>query len=449
MGDMPRKSARSVMGVLACMTVLATPVAAQPTGPAPETGPITLVTGLDLSNGGIRRQLIDKWNSEHPDTPVNVVELPSSADLQRAQMLAAEQAGDPGYDVLNLDLTWTAEFAENDAIQPLDEGVLTAAGNDFFAKTLDSVRYRRQGSDTTQLWAVPFNTDVGLLYYRKDLLDKAGAPPPKTWQDMVDVKNKVNSPVYTAQLKQYEGLTVNAVEAAAAAGEDLARPSGASHGLTTLAARVRDGTILPDSTTYDEMDSLRAFRDGTVLFMRNWPFAYDLLTSDPDLAQNTVGVTRLPGLTSDRPAPAVLGGQNLAIAAHSTKPKLARQLIEFLTSPESEQCLLERGGLAATRSRVYDPVTHPTCFLEPPPVTTGRSEGNHTNTLYNSPEALDVLSSSLADATLRPLTPYYSQTTETIQVVVSTMLATAKGSDPYTELAEQLPEKMSDALAGH
>jgi multiple sugar transport system substrate-binding protein len=442
------RSARSVAGVLVCMIVLTTPVAAQPAVPIPESGPITLVTGLDLSSDGIRRQLIGKWNHDHPNTPVNVVELPSTADLQRAQMLAAEQAGDPGYDVLNLDLTWTAEFAENGAIRPLDESVLTAS-NDFFDKVLESVRYQRQGSDRIELWAVPFNTDVGLLYYRKDLLG-AGAPNAWTWQAMADARNRINpgKPVYTSQLKRFEGLTVNAVEAAAAAGEDLTKLTSESHGLLALASHVRDGTILPDSTTFDETGSLRAFRDGAVLFMRNWPYAYNVLTSDPDLPPGAIGVARLPRLTDDRPAPAVLGGQNLAIAAHSTRPQLARELIEFLTSPVSEQCLLERGGLAATRRAVYDPAKHPVCDLPQPSNGSGRSEGKPTATLYTSPEAMTALTSSLGDATLRPRTPYYSRTTDVIQFVVSDILTTAAGTDPYAPKAQDLPKSLTEALAG-
>ncbi|MFD1049835.1 extracellular solute-binding protein, partial [Kibdelosporangium lantanae] len=271
---------------------------------------------MDLSHGKIRQALIDDWNQKHPDTPVKVVKLPSSADLQHAQMLAAEQAGDTTYDVLNLDLTWTAEFADNNAIVPLDNEML--GDGDFVAKALESARYR------DRLWAVPFNTDVGLLYYRKDIVGSKGLPLPTKWGDLVDAKQSVQPPmrVFTTQLKRYEGLTVNVVEASASQNEDL---SG-SGGLLALAAGLRDGTILPESTTYDEAGALEAFRGDNAMFMRNWPYAYDVMASDMLDFPKKVGVTRLPW-------PAVLGGQNLAVARNSTKPRLARELIEFLTSP--------------------------------------------------------------------------------------------------------------------
>jgi multiple sugar transport system substrate-binding protein len=49
----------------------------------------------------------------------------------------------------------------------------------------------------------------------------------------------------------------------------------------------------------------------------------------------------------------VLGGQNLAVSAHSARPRAAQALIEFLTGDRSQQLLFERGGLPATRAVVY------------------------------------------------------------------------------------------------
>ncbi|GAB3874641.1 hypothetical protein GCM10029964_016980 [Kibdelosporangium lantanae] len=240
--------------------------------------------------------------------------------------------------------------------------------------------------------------------------------------------------VFTTQLKRYEGLTVNVVEASASQNEDL---SG-SGGLLALAAGLRDGTILPESTTYDEAGALEAFRGDNAMFMRNWPYAYDVMASDMLDFPKKVGVTRLPW-------PAVLGGQNLAVARNSTKPRLARELIEFLTSPNSEQCLLERGGLAAARKRVYTS-GHLTCQLGQASAT-GPAEGKPAPTLYETPDAMKVLNDSLNTAILRPVTPYYSQTTEVIQALASETLRDP--ADPsYTRTAGQLPDQVTKAMAG-
>jgi multiple sugar transport system substrate-binding protein len=456
-----RRTTTTLAGVLLAGTaVLNVPAVAQ----SREIGPLVLVTGADLSYGGIRRQLIDYWNEQdgHEDKQVEVVELSARADLQRAQMLAAAQAGDSSYDLFNLDLTWTAEFAENEAIQPLEEDLL--GPDDFYESTIDSARYRRHEADTEQLWAVPFNTDVGLLFYRKDLLDAAGVRPPRSWQDMADALARVREHLiattgksssldaaYTSQLQQYDGLTVNAVESAGAEGEDLTTLTGVSHGLRALTDNFQaEDMILPESTTFDESGSLQAFRDGRVLFMRNWPFAYNVLAADPLFPPDALGVTRLP-TAGDKPSRAALGGQNLAVAKASTKPELAREFVKFLTSPASQQCLFERGGLVAARKGVYDPTapTHKECFLPPPPAAGGGDD--EENMLDEAPDALTALGASLTDAVLRPETPFYSQVTDVIQRDVATMLTMAENNEPQEEIdsiGTKLSAKIQDALEG-
>jgi hypothetical protein len=130
---------------------------------------------------------------------------------------------------------------------------------------------------------------------------------------------------------------------------------------------------------------------------------------------------------------------------------LARELIKFLTSPASQQCLLERGGLVAARRGVYDLTasTHARCFLEAPP-TEGGSEEDGT-TLYKAEDALAALGASLEHAVLRPKTPYYSQLSDVIQGDVSNMLATAKKNGPREHIdtiADRMPARIQDALGG-
>lgn len=412
---------------------------AQP--PAAPAGTITLVTGVDLSQGGIRGQLIARWNQQHPDQRVRIVELPSSADLQRSQMLAAEQSGNTSYDVLNLDVTATAEFAEDHAIRPLPAGMVP--DGDFFAGSRKSVTWHGKA------WAVPFNADAGLLYYRKDWLDEIHVGPPSTWADLkVDYRSvRAAHPevqaAYVAQLQEYEGLTVNALEAAQASGEDdlSARPS---NGLKRLADDVHDGTILHASLFDDESASVQAFLHGQVVFMRNWPFAYDVLASA--MSRSQFGVAPLPGRTgpgqADRP---VLGGQNLAVAAHSRNPRGAEALIRFLTSPDSERCLLERGGFAAARPAVYDGGA---CSLPATgPGATGPSAESSGTSLTTDSTALATLRTALTRAQARPVTPYYPEVSHQIQHTVSAMLNT-QDTPSVDHAAAGLPKSLRRARQG-
>jgi multiple sugar transport system substrate-binding protein len=349
----------AVAGVV--VTLLATALVV-PAGSGLPPGELVILSGRDQSDGGQRQVLVDQWNALHPANKATIVELPEIADAAHSEMVARAQSGRDDVDIYNLDVTWIAEFADAGYIRPLDESGLDTDG--FLTNPLDTCRYNGR------LWALPFNTDAGLLYYRKDLV----AHPPGSWaqlrRDVEDVlagtadqagAGAATVPAgYAGQLADYEGLTVNALEAMqSAAGGNKVVDDGE---VTVDLADMQEGVnrlrptpgepqiVLPQSLEQHEEQTTQAFRDGKVLFMRNWPVAYRSLAGtaagEPSAPHVPFDVTPLPG-------PSVLGGQNLAVARSSVKPAAAQALIEFLTSDRSEQILFQRGGLAATREVVY------------------------------------------------------------------------------------------------
>lgn len=129
-----------------------------------------MASGRDVTGkGGVRQQLIDAWNREqqrkNTGFHARLVELPGSADEQRSQLLGALQSGSARYDVVNLDVTWVPEFAEAGLISPLRS---TLVDRDVIPSVAVTARWH----DT--VYAVPFNSDVGLLFYRRDHLREAG-----------------------------------------------------------------------------------------------------------------------------------------------------------------------------------------------------------------------------------------------------------------------------------
>lgn len=362
-----------------------------------EPGDLVILSGRDQSEDDQRQALIDQWNSIFPQHRASIRELPSSADQQHSQMVAQAQSDEEQVDVFNLDVTWTPEFADAGYIRPLE----SADTSGFLDKPLRTCLYEGK------LWALPFNTDAGLLFYQSELVKVL----PETWEGVTEEIKRVRAQPgaakiragLTTQLDDYEGLTVTVTEAVLAAGGEVVDDSGnvalgsdeAQEGLRGLVDGVQDPAVnLRASLDYDEIDSLHAFRDGRALFMRNWPVAYRNLTksAEPGAERPEMSVTELPG-------PSVLGGQNLAVAAKSGKPRAARKLIEFLTSPRSQQILFERGGLAATRHVVY---------LDP--VVTGKY-----------PYARQLLA-AVENARLRPVTPHYSAFSAKLRELVRPML---------------------------
>ncbi|MFE9723762.1 extracellular solute-binding protein [Streptomyces sp. NPDC005794] len=434
-------------------------------------GPIVVASGLDVTgSGSVRQQLIEEWNRLHAGSEAEqakLVELPGAADQQRSQLLGALQSGSARYDVVNLDITWIPEFAEAGLISPLTVAETGTAAD-------DERDFIRQVHATTvwkdRSYARPFNTDVGLLYYRPDLLTRADIAVDKqpnanwTWDQLyASVKTLGLNPVrsedlsgWTSQLERYEGLTVNTVEAFADAGVELTDSEGTyssskgelKKGLDTLLDRVGRGRVQPAAIRSHETKSLTDFAEGRAVFLRHWPYAYGALEDlmDPE----EYAVNRLPGK-------AVLGGQNLAVTSvtgDSPRAGNARALITFLTSRESERCLLD-AGFAATRASVYGSTAKP-CWprvaaaLRPAgdaPKAAATGEGAPQG---QGPEAraayIRLLGAALTEAVQRPRTPYYGAFTQVLQTHVHALLAAQR---PDTaEAAGRLDKDLRDVFAG-
>jgi multiple sugar transport system substrate-binding protein len=388
-----------------------------------EPGTLVILSGTDDGFGDQRQALIDQWNALTDRPDAEIVPITGGTTAQRAEMVEYAQAGGRNVDIYNLDVTLMAEFVDFSYLRPLDESAVDFDG--FLARPLQTCR---RGD---RLWALPFNTDAALLYYRTDLV---AGPAPTSWGGIVNAveaafaaPGRPDSLVagYAGQLADYEGLTVNALEAIWAAGGEVVDDEGnvvidspeTREGLRRLAGGLTAGNpqlILPDSREHDEAGTTEAFRDGRVMFMRNWPVAYRSLRAGAESNAPAVpfDVARIPGRS-------VLGGQNLAIAANTDQPWAAQKLIEFLTSARSQQILFERGGFAATREVVYqDPAVR-----------------------ANFPYAATLLD-AIKQADLRPVTPYYATFSEVFRDGVRHALANGG------ELPPNVTTRLANALKG-
>ena len=263
-------------------------------------GPITYVQGKDNSN--VVRPTIAKWNKAHPDEKVTFKEQTDQADQQHDDLVQHFQAKDKNYDVVSVDVVWTAEFAAKGWLQPL-EGKMAVDTNGLLPATVKSATYNGK------LYASPVSSDGGLLYYRKDLVKT----PPKTWDEMMaDCKIAKQKKIgcYAGQFTKYEGLTVNAAEAintdgGTIVGKDGSTPTvdspDAAKGLTRLVDAYKDGNIPKQAITFQEEQGRQAFEAGKLLFLRNWPYVYNLAKTDSSSkVKNTFGVAPLPGVVRHR-----------------------------------------------------------------------------------------------------------------------------------------------------
>jgi multiple sugar transport system substrate-binding protein len=352
-------------------------------------GPITYVQGKDNSN--VVRPLIDKWNAAHPDQKVTFKEQSDQADQQHDDLVQHFQAKDQNYDVVDVDVVWTAEFAAKGWLQPLkDKMAIDTTG--MLPATVKTATYNGT------LYATPQSSDGGLLYYRKDLVPN----PPKTWDEMMSmcsIAKQNNIGCYAGQFAQYEGLTVNTAEAINSFGGKIVDDSGkavvnspeAKTGLSKLVDAYKNGNIPQDAITYQEEQGRTAFENGKLMFLRNWPYVYNLAKTDgSSMVKDKFGIAPLPG--KDGPGASSLGGHNAAISVYSQHKATALDFLKFIASSDTQKFYATQGSLAPVLSSLY---TDPQLTAKLP--------------------YLPTLLTSIQNAVPRPVTPYYPGVTKAIQ----------------------------------
>jgi multiple sugar transport system substrate-binding protein len=352
-------AATAVVGASLLLATGCTPDSPPSGGAAPSVngiGPITFAVGAD--DAGFFTTLIGPWNKAHRNQQVTLMLLPEAENGQLAQLTANLQAGSPVYDVIAMDVIWTAEFASAGWIIPLESSMFPLG--DFLRPAVDTAMYNGH------LWAVPYYSNAEVLYYRKDILAKAGKQPPTTWAQVEDlaktVAPKYGLQGYASQLAPYEGLTVNFADVLQSAGGSILSPGGttvtvdspqALQGLDFLVDGLREGWIPQSSRNYEEESSWGDFESGKLLFLNNWPFIYSQ-ASQPGPANKVygkVGVALLPGL--DGPGSSSLGGANLAVSAFSRHQATAIAFIRYLTSLPEERQMFEDSDFPPVWTSLY------------------------------------------------------------------------------------------------
>ena len=381
----------------ACMVGAAGLVAAACAGGRPPTGVELTLSGSTVgAEGALLAREVAAFTAAHPAIHVRIQPTPDDA-TQRHQLYVQwlnARAGDP--DVLQLDVVWTAEFAAAGWIAPLDRFQPDTGA--FFPNVLAADRWAHH------LYALPWYADVGMLYWRTDLL----ARPPRTFAELsADARvgrergdGRVPYGIVW-QGARYEGLVTVFLEYLGGFGGRIMGNDGtvtvdspqAISALTFMGDQI--GTIAPEQVlTWHEEESRFAFQNGKAVFMRNWPYAAALLR---DTSQSRVAgrfaVAPMPA-TPGSASTAALGGAELAVNAFSDAPDSAYALVAFLTAPGQ---MLERATAAG-----YYP-TRPALFDDP------RLE----HALAVPPAQARAV---IERATPRPVTPVYSQLSELLQI---------------------------------
>jgi trehalose/maltose transport system substrate-binding protein len=295
---------------------------------------------------------------------VRIVSTPNDASARFAlyQQLLAAQSAD--LDVLQIDVIWPAALAAQlyDLAPLVSREALAAHLAQLVENSMIDGR----------LVAMPWFVDVGLLYYRRDLLEKHGAQPPTTWRALTETARRIQEAERAAgnarmwgfvfQGRPYEGLTCNALEWIAANGGGRIVAEGGQGAVNNPRAaaaldlaRTWIGTIAPPGVlNYGEEDARGVFQSGNAVFMRNWPYAWALANAEGSPIAGRVGVAPLPAGGEDGMRAGTLGGGELAVSRYSRNPEIAAQLVLFLTAAAEQKRRAVAGSFGPTIPALYD-----------------------------------------------------------------------------------------------
>jgi trehalose/maltose transport system substrate-binding protein len=325
---------------------------------------ITYVSGAVGNAVENFKALVKPWEEATGNT-VTMVPMPASTTDQFGQYRLWLAAGNADVDLYQTDVIWAPQLAD----QFVD---LTEAAKDLMPLHFPSI-VESQTVDG-KLVALPIFTDAPALYYRKDLLEKYGKAPPKTWEELGAIAQEIQDGERAAgsadlwgfvwQGNAYEGLTCNALEwIKSFGGGQIVEPDGTISVNNPKAVEALElakswvGTVSPGGVlAYQEEEARGVWQTGNAVFMRNWPYAYGLGNSDDSAVKDKFDVVPLPTGGGNDTSAATLGGWNVAVSKYSKNQEAAISLALYLAGPEAQkQRAINEANLPTIVSLYDDP----------------------------------------------------------------------------------------------
>ncbi len=324
--------------------------------------PITLAVLMTTPDAQPWKQgLIADFEKTHAHIRLNLVEGPNAVNLVEDLYTSSFLLGDSPYDLVNMDVVWTSKFAAAGWLRDLSDRLTTAEIAAFSPKDIDAGRFEGK------LYRIPIRSDLGVLYYRTDLLAAAGLKPPQTFAETIAIARTLKQAGkidwgYVWQGRQYEGLVAMFVEVLQGFGGYWVKSDSLEVGLDrpeTLQAiaflrdTLRLGISPPGSTTYQEEEARRLFQSGRVAMMRSWPYAWPLANKSDSPIQGKIGIKTTLGQTNEIGGGACLGGWGLGIAKSSRHPQEAWEVIKYFTSEAVQRKLILAAGYVPSRTALF------------------------------------------------------------------------------------------------
>src|SRR5580700_10837011 len=385
------------------------------------TGPVALNFYLYPDTSGATNMAISNCNAQSGGKyTISYQLLPQASDGQRQQLVRRLAAHDSSIDVMVLDVTWAAEFAQAGWILPWTGAAKASVLNGTLAPALQTAEWKGQ------LYAAPDNSNTQLLWYRSDLVKT----PPKTWAQMIaDAEQlaKEGKPHYIEiQGAQYEGLTVWFNTMVASAGGSIlnaaaTKPTLGAPAVKALTIMHQLATSVAADPSLDvqmENQNRLAMEAGTAAFELNYPFVYPSMKADNPAMFKNFKWALYPEVVPGVPAKVTIGGTDLAVSAYSQHKALAFQAALCLRDEQNQIINADIGGVPPTLTSLY---SNPKLFAD-------------------YPFHADILK-ALENASVRPKSPVY----QVVSIDISHLLVPAASINPKST-EQGMVSQLNDAL---
>lgn len=310
--------------------------------------------------GGGFEEIISDFEKESPDIDIEMIKGPTSTDTRETMYVTSFLSGEATYDMVLMDIVWLPKFAKQGWLVSLDDWFKEDQRQEFLPGDIQGSIFEGR------IYRIPLQTDAGVLYYRKDLLEEKGYNPPKTWDEFIKIAKELQNPPtlwgFVFQGKQYEGLICNFLEVLWSFGGDvfdakgnlvLNSPQGVE-ALKFVHDLIHTHKITPPGvTTYEEEESRHIFQEGHAVFCRNWPYLWSLAQKEDSPIKGKIGVIPLP-YKSEEKGRACLGGWGFGISKFTKNKDACIKFLKFITSYEAQKKLHLKSGIVPTRRALFE-----------------------------------------------------------------------------------------------
>ncbi len=361
-------------------------------------------------------ELIKEFNrKENGIVHINVTKGPRETESVSDLAISSLLLGKSPFDIILMDVTWLPKYAKAGWLEPMNEFFT----NDDWNSLANGSRPGNKIEGILYRW--PLTADMGLLYWRTDLMDK----PPRTPEELLNItlslknENKVRYG-YVWQGRQYEGLSCVFLEVLNGFGGqwmdesqniylDSKESLDAANWLNNL---IKVGASPKSVTNFTENEALQAFESGDAALMRNWPYAWAELQKENSHVKGKIGITTMVSIDNKTPT-STLGSWGFSILKNTRNKKASLEAIKFLTSQESQKKLFLNNGYTPTNANLYKDIE----LIEKHPI-------------------LKDLEIALNAAKPRPQTPLYAQISDVLQKQLSSILTDNSNVEEAMNLAK-------------